>query len=273
MKKWIVLLVTLCLMTVFVGCGGSASDDPNLGTYIGTTAKANGIEISIASFFGEGFNIELRANGKCKITVDTESAVGKWTLDGEAFTVKGGGIECEGTLSDGVIILENVLDAGVDLTLVKEGNVEAAETEAVETEVPETETVPETDVVAEIEDAETEALLAEAEVMPEGVVQTEAESEVVPEGALKYVITGYMVNGETYGHELVEETGMEETYLQLNPDGSAVLCVSGQSFDVSWDKDGNLSMYGSKLYTFEQISDTVVHLALTEDMSCILELE
>ena len=44
--------------------------------------------------------------GKCKLTADGESANGKWTLDGTKFHVEGGGIECDGTLENGVMSID-----------------------------------------------------------------------------------------------------------------------------------------------------------------------
>ena len=41
----------------------------------------------------------------------------KWTLDGTTFHAEGGGAELDGTLSDGVMVLEDVLSSGVSITL------------------------------------------------------------------------------------------------------------------------------------------------------------
>ena len=42
----------------------------------------------------------------------------KWTLDGDVFHAEGGGAALDGTLSEGVMLLENVLDSGMEITLV-----------------------------------------------------------------------------------------------------------------------------------------------------------
>jgi len=117
-------IMAIVLVAIFVlgmtACGSSEPTDPNAGLYVAATAEAFGIEIEVASIFAGGFNIELKDNGKCKMEVDGQTANGKWTLDGTAFTVSGGGIDCAGTLSNGEMILENVLDSGVNMTFIRE---------------------------------------------------------------------------------------------------------------------------------------------------------
>jgi len=115
----VILVLVLCLTT----CGGKEPTvaDPNLGLYNAVTAKAFGLEMSVTDLWENGFSVELLDKGKCKLNVDGTKANGKWTLDGTAFTVKGGGFSGEGTLFEGVLILENVLDQGIDLTFELEG--------------------------------------------------------------------------------------------------------------------------------------------------------
>lgn len=120
MKKSISLVLAMILLAsaVLTGCGGKGSDDPNLGTYTAISASMSGVSIDVGDAFGDGFTIELKARGKCEISIDGNSSKGKWTLEKKKFTVSGGGIDCEGTLKKGVMKLENVMGAGIDLTLV-----------------------------------------------------------------------------------------------------------------------------------------------------------
>lgn len=116
------LLVTALTICMFTACGGGTVDpnDPNQGLWTATTAEASGIEMPVGDMFGSGFTIELQDKGKCTLTVDGETANGKWTLDDDGnFTLSGGGIDASGTLTDGAMTLENVMDMGVDLTLTK----------------------------------------------------------------------------------------------------------------------------------------------------------
>ena len=107
MKKCLSCLLAALLLLSVVGCSsGDDKNDPNLGVYTAKTAEYSGFTLSVDEFFEKGFTIELKSGGKCKLTADGESASGKWTLDGTAFHVTGGGIDCDGTLENGVLRLE-----------------------------------------------------------------------------------------------------------------------------------------------------------------------
>lgn len=114
----IMLVLSMLISLVLTGCGGKESDDPNLGKYTAVSASMSGISIEVEDAFGEGFIIELKAKGKCELTIDGNTVKGKWTLDDDEFSVEGGGIDCEGTLEDGVMQLVDVMGAGIDLTLI-----------------------------------------------------------------------------------------------------------------------------------------------------------
>lgn len=117
----IILTVVVSLMTglLLAGCG-KKSEDPNLGVYAAKEASMSGISISVEDAFEDGFTIELQEKGKCILTVDGDTAKGKWELDDGEFTVSGGGIDCSGTLSDGVMELIDVMGAGLNLTLIND---------------------------------------------------------------------------------------------------------------------------------------------------------
>lgn len=127
-----ILSTLLCvLMLLAIGCetkSNEISDDPNLGVYKATTMEYLGVTIDIAEFFEQGFTIELKPNGKCVLTVDSDSSSGKWSLDGSSFTVQGGGLDCTGTLENGCIRLQ--YDADVVITLINESYPLPRQTEA-----------------------------------------------------------------------------------------------------------------------------------------------
>ena len=116
-KLFSLLLVTLMLLSL-AACGGSAEPDPNCGLYEAESASMGSISVDIKTLFEDGFSIELNAGGRAKFNHKGKSYSMKWTLEGDAFSAKGGGAELFGTLSDGVMELENVLDSGINLTLV-----------------------------------------------------------------------------------------------------------------------------------------------------------
>ena len=103
------------------GGGGKSDSDSRLGLYTAQKADMSGFEISIASMWEKGFTIELKSGGKAEVNVDGTKGSAKWTDENGVFTLSGGGLDCSGTLSDGVLVLEDVMGTGIRLTFTKEG--------------------------------------------------------------------------------------------------------------------------------------------------------
>lgn len=123
LKSLLAVVLAAAMLLSMTACGGGdeKSADPNAGVYKAATAEMWGMEMAIEDIWSGGFEIELKDKGKCQIRIDGEKANGKWELSGSSFHVEGGGVDCSGTLKDGVMTLENVLDMGVNLTFHKEG--------------------------------------------------------------------------------------------------------------------------------------------------------
>ena len=120
------IILAIVLISALGGKGDkNTASDPNLGLYTATTAEMWGMEMDISDLFEKGVSVELKENGKCDLNVNGDKGSGKWTLAGDKFHVKGCGVECDGTLSKGVMVWENVLDMGVTLTFEKEGGFSA----------------------------------------------------------------------------------------------------------------------------------------------------
>ena len=116
------LLVTGAALVVFNFMGkDKVPSDPNAGVYQAVHADMWGVQTDVSGIWEKGFSIELMDKGKCKLSVDGKTSNGKWTLDGERFTVSGGGFDSSGTLKDGVLTLENVMDMGLTLTFLRDG--------------------------------------------------------------------------------------------------------------------------------------------------------
>ena len=132
MKKKITVFILIMVLGVatLAGCGGKVNpDDPNQGLWKATTGEMLGISVNIEDLFAKGFTIELQDKGKCTILADGKKSNGTWTLEGSAFTVKGGGMDCAGTLANGSITLEDVLGMGINLTFEKVGGHSGATTD------------------------------------------------------------------------------------------------------------------------------------------------
>ena len=138
-KVVVIILAVLAVIAALVyvlagklGGGGKSVDpgDPVLGLYTAQKAEASGMTISVKTMWKNGFTIELKDKGKAEINVDGNKGSAKWTLDGETFTIKGSGVDCSGTLADGMLTLEDVMGTGVTLYFTKDGaSIPSAETE------------------------------------------------------------------------------------------------------------------------------------------------
>lgn len=117
MKKTCILILILSMLLALAACGGSDEPDPNAGLYEAVPATGMGITIDVTSLFPDGFSLTLKNGGKATFHYEGKDYGMKWTLDGNAFHAEGGGAELDGTLAEGVMILQDVLQSGIDLRL------------------------------------------------------------------------------------------------------------------------------------------------------------
>lgn len=118
MKKGFALLLMLAMLLAFAGCGESGEPDPNAGLYEAQSAQMYGLTIQIADVFEDGFSLELKNGGKAVFHYDGKDYNLKWTLDGDVFHAEGGGAALDGTLSNGIMQLQEVLGSEMEITLV-----------------------------------------------------------------------------------------------------------------------------------------------------------
>lgn len=118
MKKVFALILMLAMLLALTGCGERGEPDPNAGLYEAQSAQMYGLSIQISDVFEDGFSLELKNGGKAVFHYDSKDYNLKWTLDGDVFHAEGGGAALDGTLSNGVMQLQNVLDSGMEITLV-----------------------------------------------------------------------------------------------------------------------------------------------------------
>lgn len=123
--KWVlpaVILAVLALIGIlfFATRGGGKANDPNLGVYKAATVEMYGMQLNADDIYQNGFTIELKSNGVCEINSDGQKGRGKWTLEGDVITIDDNHSVITGTLSDGVLTLENMLDMGLNMTMEKQ---------------------------------------------------------------------------------------------------------------------------------------------------------
>lgn len=132
MKKVLSLVMILILsLTACGGKGGGASDDPNLGKYIGEEYSGDGSNwFSLSEIFDEGESyIELKDGGKGVFCLGGDATDIKWTLENDGtLKLTRDSLESNGTLKDGLITLTDLWGNEVTITFQKEGGSEAAAT-------------------------------------------------------------------------------------------------------------------------------------------------
>ena len=123
--KWVlpaVILAVLALIGIlfFATRGGGKADDPNLGVYKAATVEMYGMQLNADDIYQNGFTIELKSNGVCEINSDGQKGRGKWTLEDDKITIDDNHSVITGTLSNGVLTLENMLDMGLNMIMEKQ---------------------------------------------------------------------------------------------------------------------------------------------------------
>ena len=254
------LVALAAIVYIFAGKSGgkntAGSDD--LGLYVAQAGEMNGLSINIENLWDDGFTIELKDKGKAEISIGGEKGSAKWTLDGDKFTVKGSGIDCSGTLKNGVLTLENAMDSGVTLTFTKDG---AA--------------LPSADVAAE------EPAVLPAEEPAE--TPDEQEQPALAENAADDGVLGvyYADKAVAYGMDVAISTIWENGYsLELQEDGKCIATFDGSTSEAAWKLEGEIftlsedgidltgTLSGGVLI-FENIMDTGVDIYFTKDGSMV----
>ena len=131
-RKRTAIFLALLLIFTLTGCGGDSQQaaDPNVGLWTAVGAETQGVEIPVEAIAPEGFSLKLMDGGKAEMHLGDSYADGQWKLEDGVFTLWDETVTSTGSITDGVLLLENVMDSGVDMYFVQEDG-EAASPDAV----------------------------------------------------------------------------------------------------------------------------------------------
>ena len=231
------VLSVLCMLMVIMsmvlsGCifGGDDDEaaDPNLGVYVGKSAEMSGFSMSVDDVFEGGFTIELKKKGKGKAQIGEDDGSIKWTLDGDKFHAEGGGAVLDGTLKDGVMVLENVMDSGVTLTLECE---EAKQAAAASGGSGGSDGASGGSKAEMFKNAKTGASGGSASSSGEGSFESLLGEENPEVG--KWNLSTVTEDGQVYMKEDLEKKGIE-SWIQMDADGTGQIYLVGDLMDMEW---------------------------------------
>lgn len=126
MKRYFTIFVILSLFLLWA-CGYDAYDPALFGHYTGTTIDAEGYTIDMTSVYAGSNYIELSQNGKGKLCLSNHVYEMEWGMNGSDFTLVALGEKSEGTLKNGVILL-NYLGMDMELRFEFDANWQAPAT-------------------------------------------------------------------------------------------------------------------------------------------------
>lgn len=107
------VILAIVLISALGGKGNKAAD--YLGVYTPVSATQNGETMNPDDVFGAGASIELLEDGKCVFTSDMGAEDCTYKLSGKKFSMESTFYDLEGKLENGVLTIENVYFAGVDI--------------------------------------------------------------------------------------------------------------------------------------------------------------
>lgn len=94
------LLIILVCVLFLSSCGYENVD--YVGLYSCAAVSLDGEDFEVDDIYPGGLELELMSRGQAWLSINGEAVYGRWTLDGETFTLDIGGELSEGILEDGV---------------------------------------------------------------------------------------------------------------------------------------------------------------------------
>ncbi len=205
MKKLHSLIAMLLLCTIlFTACGGGAGEDAII--YEGTEISMLGVSVPPEEISDGGITLALDDNGNATLTLDGEDYNCEWETSGTRFTLTQGSDEFKGTMEDGVVVIENLLDSGMDITFVNERRSPR-------------------DDVSEDEDKDEDEDESENEIADGG-----------PEGT--YSLSEMNTMGIKMNYADLEAQELAPMTIEFADDGTVSMSAYGETIEIPFDLDG-----------------------------------
>ncbi len=248
MKKLMTMAAMILMVFALSACGDkSAEDDPNLGMYEAKSVEMMGLELNIEDAFEDGFKMELKKNGKGRLYYDGDDAGFKWELDGEKFHAKGGGAELDATLKDGVMVIDNLMDSGMKVTLVNEEAVAKAKAGSGSETENSTEEAGSEETGEKSESSKLNKLFSDDASSESSDSGDGNGSGSLLSGAIGELDDGeggnfdlYIVeqDGKTYMQDELKARGIDG-WVKMNNDGTGTVKLGDHTYDMTWG-DGKI---------------------------------
>ncbi len=227
------VMLFAAMMLVLAGCGSDDdANDPNLGLYKAKSAEMSGFTVGVEDVFERGFTLELKKKGKARLEADGDGGNMKWTLEGNKFHAEGGGAVLDGTLSDGVMVLENVMDSGMTLTL----ECDEIKARAAADDKKDDEKSSEDGAENDGEDGSEEKQVGKSKSMSGKLGEMLGGSSI----SGKWTLFNVNQNGKVYMEDELKDKGIE-AWIEMNDDGTGRIDLVGQLMDMEWD-DGVITV-------------------------------
>ena len=250
MKRTICAVLSAVVLICLAACGGGgSSDDPNVGTWIGVSAEAFGMESDIKEVYPQGTTLEMKANGNCTAVFDGDKASGKWTGSGSRLTASIGGVDYPITIDGDALVFEMMQDMYVIYT--KDGK--APKNRA-------------SDNSSSVEDAAAPA--SDEEPEPPAIEAPEPESEL-----------WIGVTVDMFGTlSAIEDAYANGVSIELFDDGTCTMVFNGDTSTGKWtgsDSDMTINVGGQEykssiensVMTFEMMKDILIYFTQDGNLS------
>lgn len=120
MKARPIYAFVLILVFALILTGCAFEDEAHIGVYDCAAISLDGESFDVKELYPEGLELELMSCGQAWLSVNGERVYGRWSAEGDSFTLDINGELSEGTLEGGVCVLR-LAGTALEHVLLREG--------------------------------------------------------------------------------------------------------------------------------------------------------